>query len=325
MIPILLATTATTYALFGAAFALVLLLIFQVRLARKHEAIEASVERMAKAQKQTAVDARTRMDEVTRAVDRLAEELQPKLGQVELGVTKLSERLDGFERQVDALHPQTEEAARRVKHLEASTDAVHLKAEAAEKLVQNHRTRVDAVNTGLKQLDERVASLASELSDTRKGMEAAKEAQAALAQLRAELREVAEQLQSLPAQGAPDAPQPQPSPPPQPMHAVAAETRPATGRAAEPTSIAATPPAATPPATVTPRVDANEQPAPEGKDEQAAGKPPAVRVVEPAPAVADFTFEEADEDEHAPGTRGMLALVIVLALLTLAFSLVGGR
>lgn len=170
--------------LLAAGLAVALLLFLQVRIQQRFRAIDDEVQRLKRAHRDGTLDARSRLEEASKALESLEESVMPKLASLEPHLADVGSRLDELEERVAALVPALEAAGRReTEASEVLSDArtrlertEEVARDVGEKLgvleegLRDARDRLQTAERGLDHLrtsvDERVEAIESRLSET---------------------------------------------------------------------------------------------------------------------------------------------------------------
>jgi len=140
----------------GAALAVALLLVFQLRLAQRFKVVEHEVERLKRAHRDGTLDARSRLEEASKALEALEEAVTPKLASLEPHLADVGARLDELEERVAALVPALEAAGRReTESSEVLADA-RTRLEQAEEVARDVSERFGVLEEGLRDARDRM-------------------------------------------------------------------------------------------------------------------------------------------------------------------------
>lgn len=161
---------ATELVYVGAAIAVLLLLIFQLRLMQRFRTLDLEVERLKKAHKDGTLDARSRVEEATQALEALEEKVAPRLEGIEPKLDQAELRLDEMGREVEALRPlvaQVEEAKAAGRGAADFVADAKGRVEKAEALAEAVSTRIGALEEGLTEARGRFSELEDGLTHVR--------------------------------------------------------------------------------------------------------------------------------------------------------------
>lgn len=148
----------------GAALAVALLLVIQLRISKRFRVLELEVERLKKAHKDGSLDARSRVEDATRALEALEESVAPKLAAFEPHLLEVGARVDELTAQVAPLVPALEAAGRR------ETEASEVLADAQTRLEQAEESaRAVADRFGV--MEEGVRDAQGRLEQTEHGLD----------------------------------------------------------------------------------------------------------------------------------------------------------
>jgi chromosome segregation ATPase len=156
----------------GAALAVALLLAFQLRLARRQEATAEVVRRLQKAHREGTLDARSRLEEASKALERLEETVAPRLEGLEPHLADVGSRLDEVEGRVEAIAPGIEGAEARWGAAEESLQDARAQLGRAEETARGLAERFGELEEALRDARTRVSRLEEGLDRARAGLEA---------------------------------------------------------------------------------------------------------------------------------------------------------
>jgi ABC-type transporter Mla subunit MlaD len=151
---------AVELALLGAAFAVLILLVFQVRLAKKHDALGREVQRLEKAHRDQARDQRTRLEEAAEAL--------AALGDVGPQMRGVAGRVDAFERRLEALAPRLDQIGELGSEAEVAVRQVEGRLARAEDAASE-------AGEHLRRLETRVQGAESDLAGVLESLERVRE------------------------------------------------------------------------------------------------------------------------------------------------------
>jgi hypothetical protein len=155
----------STLVLLACAVALVLLLVFQIRLLRRVDVLDGALVRVEKAQRDGALDARARLDEAARSLVGIEERVQSETGSLAPRIETVSGRVAELERRLEAIAPGVLSATTQSGRAEEQARTAAERAAAAERMAAEARSAPPALSSRLDQLDRRVREAESRLAD----------------------------------------------------------------------------------------------------------------------------------------------------------------
>jgi predicted nucleic acid-binding Zn-ribbon protein len=150
--------------LIGGAVAIALLLIVMIRTTQRYRMLDLEVQRLRKAHHDGTLDARSRLEDASKALEALEESVGPRIEAIEPHLADVGSRLDEVEERLGALVPALEAAGRRESEVQEVLDEAHGHLERAAETAREVGERFGTV-------EEEVRDLRTRLEEAERGLE----------------------------------------------------------------------------------------------------------------------------------------------------------